>query len=49
VDAPGAQAFWAAADRAKSSPEWRYREIATNHMVPNNRPQEPAELLLELA
>jgi pimeloyl-ACP methyl ester carboxylesterase len=48
-DAPGAKAFWSAADRAKSSPKWRYREVATNHMVPNNRPQELAELLLELA
>jgi pimeloyl-ACP methyl ester carboxylesterase len=48
-DAPGAKAFWAAAERAKSSPNWRYREVATNHMVPNNRPKELAELLLELA
>jgi pimeloyl-ACP methyl ester carboxylesterase len=47
-DAPGAQAFWAAARRARSSTRWRYREIATNHMVPNNRPQELAEMLLEL-
>ncbi len=49
VDAPGAKAFWAAAEHAKSSPKWRYREIATNHMIPNNRPKELAELLLELA
>jgi pimeloyl-ACP methyl ester carboxylesterase len=49
LDAPGANAFWAAADRAKSEPLWRYREVATNHMVPNNRPRELAELLLELA
>jgi hypothetical protein len=49
VDAPGAKPFWTAADRAKSSPKWRYREVATNHMVPNNRPKELAELLLELA
>jgi pimeloyl-ACP methyl ester carboxylesterase len=42
-------AFWAAAQHAKSSPKWQYREIATNHMVPINRPAELAELLLELA
>lgn len=46
--APGTDVFWAAAGRARSSPHWRYREIATNHMIPNNRPQELAELLLEL-
>ena len=49
ADAPGAKAFWAAAERAKSSPAWRYREVATNHMIPNNRPRELTELLLELA
>jgi hypothetical protein len=49
VDAPGAKAFWAAADRAKSSPQWRYHEVATNHMIPNNRPKELTQLLLELA
>jgi len=41
--------FWRAADRARDNPLWRYREIATNHMIPNNRPEELAELLLELA
>jgi pimeloyl-ACP methyl ester carboxylesterase len=41
--------FWAAADQAASSPAWRYREIATNHMIPSNRPDELARLLLELA
>jgi pimeloyl-ACP methyl ester carboxylesterase len=30
------------------SPAWRYREIATNHMVASNRPTELAGLLLEL-
>ena len=40
--------FWAAADRAIASPAWRYREIATNHMIPGNRPDELARLLLEL-
>jgi len=42
-------AFWAAADRAKASPAWRYREIATNHMVASNQPEELTRLLLELA
>jgi pimeloyl-ACP methyl ester carboxylesterase len=42
-------AFWDAADRARQSPAWRYREIATNHMIPSNRPEELASLLLELA
>ena len=41
--------FWAAADRARQSPAWRYREIATSHMIPSNRPEELAGLLLELA
>jgi pimeloyl-ACP methyl ester carboxylesterase len=40
--------FWAAADRARHSPAWRYREIATNHMIPSNRPDELVRLLLEL-
>lgn len=42
-------AFWAAARRAESSPGWSYREIATNHLVPLNRPRELAEMLLELS
>jgi pimeloyl-ACP methyl ester carboxylesterase len=41
--------FWVAGDRAKDSPEWRYREIETNHMIANNRPEELTGLLLELA
>ena len=40
--------FWTAADRAKASPAWRYREIATGHMIASNRPEELAHLLLEL-
>lgn len=40
--------FWAAADRAKASPAWRYREIATSHMIASNRPEELTRLLLEL-
>lgn len=42
-------AFWTAADHAQSSPAWRYREIATNHMIPSNRPEELAGVLLELS
>lgn len=41
-------AFWAAADRALASPAWRYREIATNHMIASNRPGDLVRLLLEL-
>jgi pimeloyl-ACP methyl ester carboxylesterase len=40
--------FWAAADRVRQSPAWSYREIATNHMIPSNRPEELAALLLEV-
>ncbi|MCW2696920.1 MAG: hypothetical protein JWR62_2005 [Modestobacter sp.] len=41
--------FEAPAARARASTAWRYREIATTHMVPENRPAELTELLLELA
>jgi pimeloyl-ACP methyl ester carboxylesterase len=41
--------FWTAADHAKASPSWRYREIATTHMIASNRPHELAQLLLELS
>jgi pimeloyl-ACP methyl ester carboxylesterase len=41
--------FWDAADRARNSPAWRYREIATTHLIPSNRPEDLARLLLELA
>ena len=40
--------FWDAADRAVASPAWRYREIATNHMIPVNRPGELTRMLLGL-
>jgi pimeloyl-ACP methyl ester carboxylesterase len=40
--------FWDAADRARNSPAWRYREIATNHVIASNRPEDLARLLLEL-
>lgn len=41
--------FWRAADRTKTDPAWRYREIDTDHMILVNRPAEFVELLLELA
>ena len=44
----GAKAFWDAAERVRSSTDWRYREIESNHMIPNNRPDELTALLLEL-
>lgn len=45
----GESAFAAAAARARHSPRWRAHDIATNHMVPANRPGELVELLLALA
>jgi len=48
IDAPGADAFLAAANRARSSPAWNYHEVATNHMLASNRPRELADLLLDL-
>ncbi len=41
-------AFWRAADRAKTDPAWRYREIDSDHLIPINRPGELTALLLEL-
>lgn len=46
---PGNAAFWKAARHAQASPAWQYHEIATNHMVASNRPQELAALLQQLA
>ncbi|MBI5719690.1 MAG: alpha/beta fold hydrolase [Burkholderiales bacterium] len=44
-----AEAAWMGPRHAAASPDWRYREIATNHMVAKNRPQETARLLAEAA
>jgi pimeloyl-ACP methyl ester carboxylesterase len=44
----GNAAFWRAARHAKASPAWRYYEIATNHMVANNRPEELVRILTDL-
>jgi pimeloyl-ACP methyl ester carboxylesterase len=41
--------FWDAADRARANDRWRYVETDTNHMIPQNRPHELADLLLALA
>jgi pimeloyl-ACP methyl ester carboxylesterase len=41
-------AFWTAADRAKASPDWRYHEVDSDHMIALNRPDELVALLLEL-
>jgi pimeloyl-ACP methyl ester carboxylesterase len=44
----GPNQFWDAAERTKSHPKWRYHEIDTNHMIPQNRPAELVALLLDL-
>ena len=44
---PAGEVFWTAARLARSSASWRYFEIATNHMIASNKPQELANLLLE--
>ena len=47
-DGPPNPAFEAAAARTRNSPDWRYAEIATSHLVPQNRPRELTDLLLDL-
>lgn len=41
--------FWDVADRVRDHPAWRYHEIDSNHMVPQNRPREFADVLPSLA
>jgi pimeloyl-ACP methyl ester carboxylesterase len=48
AEAPGNSAFRAAAERARQSPRWRYIELDTGHMIPMNRPDELAQILLDL-
>ena len=48
-DAPGGDAFWAAAEHAEGSDRWRYFEIDTTHMVASNRPEELTRILVQLA
>jgi hypothetical protein len=43
-----ASAFWTAADHAKTSQDWRYREVDSDHVIPLNRPADLVALLLEL-
>lgn len=45
----GDDAFWRAAKYAQASPAWKYYEIATNHMLNSNKPEEVARILLEIA
>jgi pimeloyl-ACP methyl ester carboxylesterase len=45
---PERSAFWLAADRVRDNPRWRYREIATSHMVQNEQPVQLRDLLLEV-
>jgi pimeloyl-ACP methyl ester carboxylesterase len=47
--AGGGGPFWLAADRTSKDPRWSYYEIATNHMVAFNKPQELTDILLEVA
>jgi pimeloyl-ACP methyl ester carboxylesterase len=45
----GGDAFWRAAEKAKQSSAWTYKEIETTHMVASNRPVETAAILLDVA
>lgn len=45
----GPNQFWDVADRVRNDPAWRYLEVDTNHMIPQNRPDELVQMLLELA
>jgi pimeloyl-ACP methyl ester carboxylesterase len=45
---PANAAFDDAAARARASSAWRYAEIATTHLVAQNRPAELSRMLLEL-
>jgi pimeloyl-ACP methyl ester carboxylesterase len=42
-------AFWTAADNAKASQDWRYHEVDSDHVIPLNRPDDLAAILLGLA
>lgn len=46
---PGNAAFWRAARRAQGSKAWKYFEIATNHIMASNLPEETARLLMAAA
>ncbi len=49
LDDPRPSPFWDAAERVRHHRAWRYFEIDTNHMIPQNRPAELVQLLLGLA
>ncbi|MEM8922353.1 MAG: alpha/beta hydrolase family protein [Actinomycetota bacterium] len=42
-------AFWKAAERAKASERWAYRELPTHHLVPFSLPDRLAHMLLGIA
>jgi hypothetical protein len=46
---PDGAVFEPFAAHARQSPAWRYHEIATTHMIPENRPAELAAILRGLA
>lgn len=48
-DGAGPGAFWSVAERVRDNPRWRYHEIDSNHMIPQNRPRELVDILLTLA
>ena len=41
-------AFRSIANRLRSAPGWRYKELSNNHLAPINAPQTTAEVLLSL-
>jgi pimeloyl-ACP methyl ester carboxylesterase len=45
---PPPSPFWTAAERVQASGAWAYHEIATDHLIPVNRPRELTEILLKL-
>ncbi len=44
----GPDPFWDAADRYREHPDWRYEELPSNHMVPQNQPDALTAILLSL-
>jgi pimeloyl-ACP methyl ester carboxylesterase len=44
----GPDAFYEAADRFRDHPKWRYLESTSNHMIPQNRPAELVDILVDL-
>jgi hypothetical protein len=46
---PDGTMFEPFARHARQSPRWRYHEIATTHMIPENRPEELAAILRALS